>query len=188
MKFFLFVLFMGFVNRFRGSGWVSGGRWIASGAAGVASGLYQFLQHGYDWKVYGVGTIVGVGFYLGSVFGWGKYFSSFSGSGNKDETELAWAEWIAGKLQPRLQTEANWRRYGVICFTLRALLYLPCFIGLALVTHNWWTLLTSLSVLSMGLIYGSMRYLYKKYEVDVVAIAEVLFGLLLGLNIVIAIG
>ncbi len=106
------------------------------------------------------GLIAFAGLFLGLVLGWGAYFSSFSGSiAATQEKEFPLADKFARIFEPKVETPADARRYGVAGMCARFGLFLPMYIGVAWYVGDWFILAKGcVAIVTSGFLYGSLRY------------------------------
>lgn len=98
---------------------------------------------------------------LASSFAVGPFFSAFHGFDRRYETEekfpISLFAAFGNMVQPEIKTMSDSMRWGVAAFTARAMPFYFPFIAVGF--FNVWALLIGLSVFSMGIVYGSTRYL-----------------------------
>jgi hypothetical protein len=208
----LMICLLAALNRLRGTGVQFTGKGITSPLSGVVLGGGAWLQ-GIDPMVsVGIGMLVGLGVLLWSVFGWGRYFVSFSGYVRiyLNETEVPiidrMTDWLFRRLygydlrayleEKYIQhgnayigwsQEAGVCQWGVIAMGLRGLMLYPAFIILAV--FNPWSLLIGLGSGLQGVVYGGMRYLPDQYRDQwAVSIAEWLWGAVMGVMFILVLG
>ena len=121
------------------------------------------LVHISTWGLYTTTIALGItfsGLFLGLVLGWGAYFSSFSGNiSSTQEKEFALADKFASIFEPKVETPADARRYGVAGMCARFMLFLPMFIGVAWYVGDWFILAKGCVAIAIsGFLYGSLRY------------------------------
>lgn len=122
------------------------------------------------------GLLVFFGLYLGLIFGWGKGFAAITGRYFINEKDV-WLADLAGDYVFKKYGNAN--AAGVAFFTGRSVLFLPLFVALAVCTGDYYGyLLSSLSVLSMGVIYYIAGHVIE--ESKAVRLAEVVYFFIIG--------
>lgn len=123
------------------------------------------------------GLIAFAGLYLGLVVGWGKGFAAITGRYNLSEKEAFPADYIANLVY--IHNNDNAKLAGTVFMTVRSIFFFPLFIALAVATGDYYGyLLSSLSVLSMGVVYyGAGRVIEEKYAVR---LAEVVYFFIIG--------
>lgn len=160
-------------NYIRGRGYTKLGR----GAVCTSFALVVLLN-GWGYGFYnavGMAIMVAACAYLWLMFGWGKYFSSFTGRDNPNEAEIGWIDWIGYKVFPYDMDARTNRLRGLLCMSIRGLFFYPAFIAIYGITGNWWALLIGLGTALQGYVY----YIQKE-DAWAVARAEILTGLLFG--------
>lgn len=175
----IYVLVIGALNAIRGAGILN--RPSCAIYMGISSKIIMALL-GYDAvHAISVGFLVFAGFWSGAVMGWGAGFASFSGI--KDPLpEIPLLDYVANKLQPEYNTTGKVRKWGTIWMSLRGILFMPMFPLIAWVTDG--SPLFGFGCVVMGLTYASARYVPRKYAVR---FSEFLFGMILGLLIILTI-
>lgn len=123
-----------------------------------------------------------LGFYAAIILGWGKYFMAFHGNNVLHEKENPWVDpvvdWVMGYEPGKAYTPAYCRKYGVWGMTLVGFQFVPLFIWpLCSVSAPMWVYFVPLVSLSMGLVYGAMRYLRDKTST---LPAEIVFATIIG--------
>jgi hypothetical protein len=121
------------------------------------------------------GLIAFSGLYLGLVFGWGKGFAAITGRYFVDEKDFLPADLVGDWIYKKY---GNAKLAGAAFFTARSIAFFPLFIVLAMATEEYGYLLSSLSVLSMGVVYyGAGRVIE---ESKAVRLAEVVYFAIIG--------
>ena len=168
-------------NALRGSKTIS--KAIAPAIWAITISLHLSFVGGYDlWQLGGAALASFLGFWAALAPGWGIGFSAFHGRIKAGEVEISWLDKIVDTIVRGAQSSpAKSRKWGVWWMTLRGLFFYPAFIALSLITGQYWLLLTGLiASLSMGLVYGAMRYVH---EGEAVRLAEFVFGGLIGCGV-----
>jgi len=141
---------------------------------GIASAIYGGLATYGLTQDYIAGIIVTAGLWIWDMLGWGKYFAAFNGRYNRKEKEFKPADIFADKI-------SNGYLAGIVGMSIRGLMILPLFMGLAYYFSN--PLIVGIGVvvgLLQGPVYGLMRILPEKYATTG---AEPLMGALIGCGI-----
>lgn len=121
-------------------------------------------------------------FFFAILFGWGKYFMAFTGMNVLHERENPWVDWCVDKIMDytpgRAYSPAYCRKYGVWGMSLVGLQFMPVFLWpLLYAPHAAWLNFVPLVCLSMGFVYGGIRYLRDKTSA---APAEIVFASIVG--------
>ena len=173
----LYPFIIGLINAFRGAG----NGWFTRPAAAIYMGiateiLAAWLGYPSHYCV-AILLIVTIGFFTGAVMGWGAGFAAFHG--RKDPMpEILVIDKIADFIVRNPYTISEIRNWGVVWMTLRGGLFYPMFYFLSHVTGG--SALWGLSCLSMGVVYGVMRYIPEK---NAVRTAELTFATIYGATI-----
>lgn len=170
------ALIFGLINSLRGANYVP--RIVAALACGgTFMGYLGYADN--SWLAASIaGLICAAGIFAGLLPGWGRGFAAFHGRLSRNEVEIQWLDDLADKFFPfAYQDVAAARRWGVFWMTVRGSFFYPAFIGVALYLGQYWLLLTGLAVLSMGSVYGLMRFAPEKHAVR---LAEFLYLSILG--------
>lgn len=193
-----FAIIFGFWNGVRGRGFFSKGakekrmphRILAPFFGRIACCIYLGLSsYGFlEWQGVSLpdsGYFSGngaVGFFLAILFGWGKYFMAFHGLNKLHERENPWVDYVVNRIMDyvpgKAYSAAYCRKYGVWGMTLVGVQFIPLFIyPLIEAAPPVWVYFTPIAALSMGLVYGALRY---KKEHDETTIPEIVFAAIIG--------
>ena len=172
----LLCLIFGLLNALRGGAFIS--RSLAAFLMGVTYAIYLALL-GHTYLDAGVcGLITFGGLYLGLMIGWGKGFAAITGIYDPTQKEFLPSDIVGNWVYAKTN---NGYLAGVVWMTIRGVLFYPTYLILAIWTGDSQFCISGLLVFTMGLAYGVMRFVPQQYAVRC---AEVLFGSILGLALV----
>lgn len=182
MVLFLTIALFVLCNLIRGRGWFLGGRIVACVGFGMSAWFCARLLHYPLASQNAVGLICAFGFYLWALFGWGKYFSAFTGLDNPLEYEVRFIDRLGYHFYPSYgsNTRINIQR-GTFCMCLRGLFLYPTFLALAYFVHPM-AAIVGLASGAQGFAYRALRLLPVSVVARTgVAYAEALWGACMGI-------
>lgn len=170
------ALIFGLLNALRGGGHVSRGLCVF--IMGAAYGAL-LLAAGNGLLDSGVSGLVAVGgLWLGLSFGWGKGFAAITGRYNPEEKDF----WPADKVGDLVYAKTNNAyKAGVAFLTVRAVLFYPLFIALAIWQQNTLLYFSGILVFLMGAVYYVSGRIIE--ESKAVRLAEFIYLAIIGLSL-----
>ena len=177
------ALIFGLSRAAHGGGYVS--RFVSVLIMAIAYGVHLAFA-GHSLLDVAVASVIALGgLWVGLLFGWGAFFSSFTGNvESTKEKEFGPGEWFADVLQPLVETPADARRWGVTGMCVRFTMFAPLFILLALWLGDYWLLAWGAgAIVFSGFVYGALRYSHALVEKHGTRAAEFVTLFLIGLAV-----